>query len=224
MGIYRNCLGCNTEFRRNSDSKTIQSINQSNRSERNSFPLTDLGAAEQLLRVRRVAATSLGQQHLLQACGQQEEHPGPQTSTSLPGHCRCDSDSDPLPPLDQHSAATCDPLERDELFWSDAGWQLWRKNEKEKKCHKLKVHLRIQAASEELSCGDGCSSSCCCFLSPSLPPGPLPCRHHTEKLTIVGSNHTLVLNAERVAHREPLMYSTIWGQPPHPLPPLVASF
>lgn len=41
--------------------------------------------------------------------------------------------------------------------------------------------------------------------SPSLPLGG----QHTEKLTIVGSNHTLVLNAERVAHREPLMYSTI---------------
>lgn len=40
---------------------------------------------------------------------------------------------------------------------------------------------------------------------PSLPLG----RQHAEKLTIVGSNHTLVLNAERVGHREPLMFSTI---------------
>lgn len=40
---------------------------------------------------------------------------------------------------------------------------------------------------------------------PSLPL----CRQHAEKLTIVGSNHTLVLNAERVGHREPLMFSTI---------------
>lgn len=40
---------------------------------------------------------------------------------------------------------------------------------------------------------------------PSLPL----CRQHAEKLTIVGSNHTLVLNAERVGHREPLMSSTI---------------
>lgn len=97
-----------------------------------------------------------------------------------------------------------------------------------KKCHELKVDLGIQAGSEELKCADGCCSSscCCCFLpppSPLLPPPPslhpsVPCRHHTEKLTIVGSNHTLVLNAERVAHREPLMYSTIWGQPPHPSP------
>lgn len=40
---------------------------------------------------------------------------------------------------------------------------------------------------------------------PSLPPR----RQHAEKLTIVGSTHTLVLNAERVGHREPLMSSTI---------------
>lgn len=40
---------------------------------------------------------------------------------------------------------------------------------------------------------------------PSLPLS----RQHAEKLTIVESNHTLVLNAERVGHREPLMFSTI---------------
>lgn len=93
-------------------------------------------------------------------------------------------------------------------------------------CHKFRVYLGIQAGANKLSRGEMAApaavAASALFLC--LPPSLPLCRQHTEKLTIVGSNHTLVLNAERVAHREPLMYSTIWGQPPHPLPPLVASF
>lgn len=95
-------------------------------------------------------------------------------------------------------------------------------------CHKFKVYLGIQAGANKLSCGEmaapAAAAAAASALFLCLPSSLPPCRQHTEKLTIVGSNHTLVLNAERVAHREPLMYSTIWGQPPHPLPPLVASF
>lgn len=54
------------------------------------FSLTDLGAAEQLLWVRWVAAASL--RHLLQACTQQKEHPDPQAHTRLLGHGHGDSD------------------------------------------------------------------------------------------------------------------------------------
>lgn len=62
------------------------------------------------------------------------------------------------------------------------------------------------------SWGDGWCH--CSLLWLSLPPSLPPRRQHAEKLTIVGSTHTLVLNAERVGHREPLMSSTILGQPP----------
>lgn len=124
------------------------------------------------------------------------------------------------PPLDKHSGTTSDSVaQQSESGRQSAAWGWMRGWSSEmssaelkgrcgkKRFHKFKVHLRIQAAVNNFWVGRMASLSLS-LPSTSLLPSPL-CRQHTEKLTIVGSNHTLVLNAERVAHREPLMYSTI---------------
>lgn len=73
------------------------------------------------------------------------------------------------------------------------------------------VFISLKETSEcrlEPLSGAGGGAAGATALFSAFPSHPL-CRQHAEKLTIVGSNHTLVLNAERVGHREPLMFSTI---------------
>lgn len=149
------------------------------------FSLTNLGAAEQLLWVRWVAAASL--RHLFQACTQQKEHPDPQAHTRLLGHGHGDSDH-----LMKHSATTCDPV------WlrgkGDAGRRSdgqavrggreavrraplsWEEAVDRNVCHKFKVYLGIQAGANKLSRGEmaapaaAAASALFLCLPPSLPP------------------------------------------------------